>query len=246
MDIPALLPDGQRDTVLHGMSDDERTWYFRSAWNVAALNCTGEQYKPILDGYGTFLKSNRRTLDKVNDSIDRAYREKFGRGRNAIKAREKVMTSVYNFFTLPPVRQPFCKAAMDVASDALLNPKMDAAAFASAELPKMMAPFNAFFDDYQQYQTNSAAWDAKYGVQYGASQPGYVAVQQARAAAQPTPQAGVSGPETTTAQPLQASGAVTDPTSGATIPVVPVKPEQQSNPVVQPIPKDQPKGSSQK
>ena len=246
MDVPQMGPDGRRITVLSNPSADERIWYFRSAWNVAALNCTGPVYQPILDGYSTFIKDHARALKQVNDRIDATYRKDYSVARDAIKAREKTMTTVYNYFALPPARAAFCQAALDVAALALATPKYDPAVFATANFSTLETPFANFFTAYEEYQRDSAAWDAQYGARYGASQPGYVAVQLANARrAAAIPQAGITDAAKTTATPVATAGTVTDQTSGAQIPVIPVTPAQTSVPVVQPVAKDAPKQGTQ-
>lgn len=233
MAIPPLAGDGKHLTVLRGLNDDQRLWYFRSAWNVAALNCVGSEYQPILDGYGAFLKANAKTLKATNERIDKGFRSEFPGGGNAIKAREKLMTSVYNFFALPPARAEFCQAAMQIAAMSAAMPKPDAMAL-SANFPLFEAPFENFFNAYGTYQRDSAAWDIRYGTRYGASQPGYVAVQKARAMG--IPQMGQISPTNVTLQPLGQAGSVTDQETGAQIPVIPVPREPVGVPVVQPIP----------
>lgn len=242
MDVPQIGPDGRRITVLSSISDDERLWYFRSAWNVAALNCTGPTYQPILDGYATFLKANARPLKSVNTRIDASYRKEYSVARDAIKAREKTMTTVYNYFALPPARAAFCQSALAVAAQAAATPKYDPAVFAQTNLPAFETPFANFFTAYEQYQRDSLAWDTQYGARYGASQPGYVAVQAANARKTLViPQAGITNPANTTATPVTVAGTVTDQETGAQIPVIPVTPAQTSVPVVQPVAKDAPK-----
>lgn len=241
MDVPQVGADGERITVLSNISADERIWYFRSAWNVAALNCLGPAYQPILDGYSTFIKKHERALRQVNSRIDASYRKDYAVSRDAIKAREKTMTTVYNYFTLPPVRAAFCQEALAIANQALATPDYDPAVFATANLPALERPFDEFFTAYERYQRDSAAWDAQYGDRYGDSQPGYVAVRAAERRAAAIPQVGVSDPALTTATPVTAAGAVVDQTTGAQIPVIPVQPGQASVPVVQPVPKDAPK-----
>src|SRR5689334_19777070 len=132
MAIPSRGPDGRHLTVLRNLDDDTRLWYFRSAWNVAALNCVGPEFEPILTGYGKFLKDNVKTLKAVNDRIDRGYRKDYPTRAAAVAAREKLMTTVYNYFALPPARAEFCQAAMQVASAAAGMPKPDGAALAAA------------------------------------------------------------------------------------------------------------------
>ncbi|MCB2087557.1 MAG: hypothetical protein R3E18_09035 [Sphingomonadaceae bacterium] len=176
MEIPPLGVDGLRMTVNRGLSNDERTWHFRSAWNVAALNCVSAEQQPILDAYSSYISVHARTLSAVNSRIDAAYRKNYSSSRDAIRARESKMTSVYNFFTLPAARRDFCNAALDIANRAMMAPKFDANEFAAANFSIFEQPFETFYNSYEQYQRDSAAWDAEYGAEYGASQPGYVAV----------------------------------------------------------------------
>jgi hypothetical protein len=239
MAIPARGPDGRHLTPLRGLDDDQRLWYFRSGWNVAALNCIGPQFEPILTGYGKFLKDNAKTLKAVNERIDRGYRKDYPTRGAAVAAREKLMTSVYNYFALPPARAEFCQSALNIAGAAAAMPKPDGAALAAANFAQFETPFENFFTAYEQYQRDSAAWDARYGARYGASQPGYLAVQAARAVG--VPQVGVSDPASTTVQPVAQAGVVIDETTGASIPVVPVPQQGQSTPVVQPVPQTPPK-----
>jgi hypothetical protein len=241
MDVPQLGPNGRRITVLSNPSTDERVWYFRSAWNVAALNCAGPTYQPILDGYVAFIKTHARALKAANDRIDASYRKDYAVARDAIKAREKTMTTVYNYFALPPVRAGFCQEALKIANQSLAAPKYDPMAFAAANLSALEAPFETFFAAYERYQRDSAAWDVQYGERYGASQPGYLAVREAQRRAAAVPQVGVSDPTQTTAAPVKTVGTVIDQTTGAQIPVIPVAPAQTSVPVVQPVAKDRPK-----
>ena len=77
-------------------------------------------------------------------------------------------------------------------------------------------------------------FNARYGERYGASQPGYVAVKNARG--YQTPQPG-SDPASLSATPLQETKVI-DPDTGAQIPVAPVDETRSSVPVVQPIPND--------
>lgn len=232
MVMPPLGADGRHMTVLRGLDDDQRLWYFRSAWNVAALNCVGPEYQPILDGYGAFLKGNVKTLKAVNQRIDKQFRSDYPNGSESIKVREKLMTSVYNFFALPPARAGFCQAAMQVAAMSAATPKPDATAL-SANFPLFEAPFENFFTAYDQYQRDAAAWDVRYGARYGASQPGYVAVQAARLKG--VAQGGLGSPAGTTMITLPQAGSVTDQETGAQIPVIPVPKQPAGIPVVQPV-----------
>ncbi len=241
MNIPGLGVDGKRVTVNRGLSDDETVWHFRSGWNVAALNCTAPQYAPIADGYRAYITDHARALKAVNDRIDRVYRSRMGARRAGIIEREGQMTMVYNFFALPPARSGFCNTMLDLANRWMTPPEADPIAFALSNFPLVEAPFDTFFTDYERYERLSAQWDMKYGAEYGPSQPGWVAVQQARANGNPNvPTVGVSDPASTLAAPTAASGAVADPETGVDVPVIPVQDGFVSQPVVEPIPENAP------
>lgn len=221
MNVPARGPDGRRLTVNSNLSDDQLVWNLRSAWNVAALNCLAPEYEPILEGYRTFLTRNVKALKAVNDRIEKSYTSRIRVRRDAMIARDGYTTQVYNFFAEPAVRSGFCRAALDMANRAALAPPTDPLTFARANFDGLLAPFDEFFDAYEDYQRASSAWDAQWGERYGASQPGWVAVQQARASGVP-----VQGPAVQT---------VIDPQSGLPVPVIPVNEGVISQPVVEPI-----------
>ncbi|MBV7264844.1 hypothetical protein KCG45_01475 [Erythrobacter sp. WH131] len=238
MNIPQRGADGMHLTVNRSITEDEKVWYFRSGWNVAALNCTAPQYQPILDGYSAYIKDHARTLKRLNDRIDQMYRQQGSSRRQAMRTREAQMTSVYNYWALPPARAGFCRAALDMSNRAMAAPPEDAVAFALANFDALEAPFEKFFAEYQEYRQLSADWDAKYGRQYGPSQPGWVAVQTARANGAIIPTVGASAPTATLASPSSVSGTVVQSQSGAEVPVVPVDENVVSQPVVEPIPSD--------
>ena len=86
------------------------------------------------------------------------------------------MTQVYNYFALPPARADFCNVMLGIANEYIAAPPEDANLFAASGLARIEAVFDRFFRAYEQYRVDSSAWDLRYGAQYGASQPGYVAV----------------------------------------------------------------------
>ena len=60
--VPPLGANGVRQTVNANLSPTQATWNFRSAYNVAALNCLKPEHADILVGYRAFLKSHARGL----------------------------------------------------------------------------------------------------------------------------------------------------------------------------------------
>jgi hypothetical protein len=237
MKIPPMGPDGKRITVNSNLTDDRLVWHMRSAWNVAALNCLAPEYEPILTGYRAFLANNVRGLRAVNDRIEKSYVDRFRVRRDAIVARDKETTQVYNFFANPAVRSGFCLAALDIANRYLAEPKAQPLVFAKTNFDTFLVPLENFFNEYEVYQRASAEWDEKYGAMYGASQPGWVAVQQARA----------SGEEIPTFAALASAAAgqtVIDPATGVAVPVIPVQEGFISQPVVEPIAVPQPQATA--
>jgi hypothetical protein len=231
MTIPPLGPNGVRQTVNTGLDENETIWNLRSVWNVAALNCLAGEHEPILAGYSALLKGNVKKLSAVNAALDKKYRTSEGSVAAGRKAREVHMTQVYNYFAAPAAIPNMCNVALAVSNEFLQAPPKDLAAYAAATLPRFEAVYLDFFNAYDRYRAESAAWDAKWGARYGASQPGYVAVH---GTAQPTIASSLNG---AAAAPL--SGAVVDPDTGAKIPVVNLPAATGSTPVVQPVPKEQ-------
>ncbi len=162
MTIPTKTEDGTRHTVNYGISTSQSVWNFRSAYNVAALNCVEVEFTPILEGYKRFLKVYDKSLDKASKEIDRSFQSQH-KGRAAIVARESYQTQVYNFFSLPPVDSGFCKAAMEVSTELQTVQPDQFENWSYTGLAKLEAPFKAFFDAYDQYRADLAAWQSRYG-----------------------------------------------------------------------------------
>ena len=230
MAIPPMGADGRRQTINSDLDENETIWHFRSAWNVAALNCLDAEYQPVLDGYGAFLRQNARKLTATNNALDQQFRREHGTRNAAVQAREALMTQVYNYFALPPTRPALCTTALAIANEYQATPPEDIAVFATAGLQRFETVFDQFFREYENYMVASADWDLKYGARYGSSQPGYVAVH------------GAAVPTIATALPdsnAAVVGEVLDPQTGARIPLLSPAEDAVSTPIVQPVPEGQ-------
>jgi hypothetical protein len=160
---PKLVPPpvnafGVRQTVNVGLTPAQTTWNLRSAYNVAALNCTQPEHAQILTNYGAFLKTHSKKLDAVNKEVDKEFRAKHG--ARFIPPRETYNTQVYNFFALPPTLPSFCDAALAMSNEAATSAELDA--FAARNLPMLDTVFVDFYRSFDQYRTDLAAWQAKY------------------------------------------------------------------------------------
>lgn len=162
MPVPPIDASGNRHTVNSGISTAQAVWNLRSAYNVAALNCIEAQYLPILDGYKRFLKVYAKQLDKANKQVDASFHT-IQAGRAGTVARESYQTQVYNFFSLPPVDANFCQAAMQVSAELQTVDATQFEAYSFSGLAKLEAPFKSFFDAYDRYKLDLAAWQSRYG-----------------------------------------------------------------------------------
>ena len=169
--IPPVGVDGLRHTVNSHVSAAQRIWNFRSAYNVAALNCLQPQHAGILDGYKSFLTVHKRDLTRINNTVEGEWRKAEGKGY--MRARDTYTTQVYNYWALPPVLPQFCDAMTQIVQQEALTPSPSVDVFAENGLAKLEGVFNEFYRSFEQYRVDVAAWDARYGPTYGYSQVQY-------------------------------------------------------------------------
>jgi hypothetical protein len=174
LQVPPVNAMGVRQTVNVGLSPEQTTWNLRSALNVAALNCLKPQYSPIVENYRTFLKADQKALSKTYKSIDKQFKETYG--PTYIVAREAYTTKVYNYFALPPTLNAFCDASLSISQQAAAIPSDQLDSFAAANLPKLESVFLEFFNSYDQYRSDLAAWKSRYAAGTPAT-PSLVLVQ---------------------------------------------------------------------
>lgn len=199
MTVPSLRADGLRDTPMRDIDDNERLWYFRAAFNVAALNCQSPQHFRIADDYNAFLKTHKRELDRINKVVEETYRKRYGTGYARIRDTEN--TQVYNFFAFPPVKYDFCDAALVLGQEAAALPSKDLVAFSARALPQLEGVFDRFYASYESYQTDLQKWIALYG--------------------SPEMRAAQAGQASNTVQQVNAPSATTAPASASNPPILP-------------------------
>ncbi|MDT0575642.1 hypothetical protein RM533_05545 [Croceicoccus sp. F390] len=167
--IPAVDANGVRQTVNSGLTPSQMIWNVRSAYNVAALNCTGPVHAALAENYGMFLKGHDKELTAANRTLNEQFRSEFGAKSNAV--RDAYMTQVYNYFALPAVLPDFCQAALQMSEQLALVPQGELETTAAQVLPDLERVFVAFFDRYDSYRAQAAAWDANYLATYGEPYP---------------------------------------------------------------------------
>jgi hypothetical protein len=169
LSVPAVGADGVRATVNAHLSDAQTLWNLRSAFNVAALNCTDPRYGAVVPAYRLFLKKHRSLLSATNKAIDGEFQARFG--RQAIVQRESYETQVYNYFAFPQTMSGFCDAVLTMSSSLGPVAPAELPSFSRQNLPAIEAVFERFFAAYDQYRGALAAWEARYGGRISAAQP---------------------------------------------------------------------------
>jgi hypothetical protein len=141
--VPPLAASGLRESVNRNITPAQMVWNLRSAYNVAALNCTGPRHVELIPLYRAFLKTHGKALDKANRAVDQEFKAKFG--AKFVGPREQYMTAVYNHFALPATMGEFCDATMAVARDAATVPPAELEALPSVACPISRSCSDAFY-----------------------------------------------------------------------------------------------------
>ena len=191
--IPPVGVDGLRQTVNSHVSAAQRIWNFRSAYNVAALNCLQAQHAGILEGYKSYLLKFKRDLDRINKTVESEWRKAEGAGY--MRARDSYTTQVYNYWALPPVLPRICDAMAQIAQQEQLTASPSVDVMSETGLARLESIFGDFYRAFEQYRMDSASWDAKYGPTYGYSQMQYTNASYA-------PPVYISPPPVTAAPPV--------------------------------------------
>jgi hypothetical protein len=161
MAIPPIGLDGVRVTPNRGLSRDEQIWHFRSALNVAALNCQGPVWGQIATEYNKFIITHKVVLSKTSKAVDREFVARY-KGQNGLRVRDTKMTDLYNYFALPPVRSEFCDTALRKVTEGNLVPTAALPEYAIGGLTDLDGIFIRFYDAYVQYERDLADWNMKY------------------------------------------------------------------------------------
>ena len=158
--VPLLGPDGKHLSINSKIGPLQTVWNFRSAYNVAALDCQAAEHGEILVGYKRFLKIHKLALTKANRAVDADFRKRYGAAY--VRPREAYMTQVYNYYAFPPTLHNFCDTALLMARESMTLKPAELTAFAARYVPQFDMLFEHFYASYDQYRADAAAWDAKY------------------------------------------------------------------------------------
>jgi hypothetical protein len=161
MTIPPIGVDGVRVTPNRFLTPDENIWHFRSAINVAALNCQGPVWGQVAVEYNKFIVVHKTRLNQVGKAIDRAYVSRYP-GQNGLRVRDSKMTDLYNYFALPPVKAEFCDASLRRVTEANAVPSATLTDYSLGALAELDGVFIRFFDAYVKYERDLADWNMRY------------------------------------------------------------------------------------
>lgn len=193
MRIPTIGIDGVRTTPNRGLSREQSIWHFRSAINVAALNCQGPIWGQIATEYNKFIIVHKTRLSQASKAVDKEYIARYT-GQNGLRVRDTQMTDLYNYFALPPVKSEYCDTALRKVVEVNLVPSTALPEYAFGALGDIDGIYIRFFDAYVQYERDLADWNMK----YAPAPPIMYAPLQAQPTITTTP-ATVTPPSTTTA-----------------------------------------------
>ncbi len=162
MTIPPIGIDGIRVTPNRGLSREENIWHFRSAINVAALNCQGPVWGQVATEYNKFIITHKVRLSQASKAVDREYVARY-KGQNGLRVRDTRMTDLYNYFALPPVKAEYCDTALRKVVEVNTIPSTTLPEYAFGALNDVDGIFIRFFDAYIQYERDLADWNLRYG-----------------------------------------------------------------------------------
>lgn len=156
---PARDSIGGYITPNRDLSPEELVWHLRVALNVAALGCRDADEAATVAGYNALLAGAKTHLAAAQAGVIKRYQVKFGAAGQA--RNDDAMTKLYNFFAQPTGHDGFCATAKRVLVEAAAVEPAALPTFALTALPRLEAPFIAFFADYDRYRALMASWRAR-------------------------------------------------------------------------------------
>lgn len=157
---PARDAAGRYLTPNRDLTADEAVWHLRVALNVAALGCRDRDEAATVAAYNGLLASARDQLAGAQTAVAAVYRVRYGAAAQA--RNDDAMTRLYNFFAQPTGHDAFCAAAKSVLAEAATVEPGALASFAAAALPRLEAPFTAFFAAWDSYRAALAQWQGRH------------------------------------------------------------------------------------
>ncbi|MEY4270225.1 MAG: hypothetical protein RLZZ58_1441 [Pseudomonadota bacterium] len=163
--LPARGMDGSFATINRGMTGERAFWQMKIGLNVAAIGCRGPEEPVLVGAYNAFIKTHGKAISanekKVVAELGKAA------GTTGVTERDRLSTKLFNYFAQPPAHDGFCARATELAQVVAATPAAQLIGNAAEQLPQLDQPFVDFYAAYAQYETDVAAWDARYGARAG-------------------------------------------------------------------------------
>lgn len=158
--LPGRGIDGQFVTANSGLTGERAFWQLRIGLNVAAIGCRGLEEATLVSAYNDIVKKHANIIRSTENSVIK----QLGRetDTNGKAARDRLSTQLFNYFAQPPAQAAFCKTANELAQVVATTPSTALVDNAAAQLAQIDQPFVDFYEAYAKYQTDVAAWDARY------------------------------------------------------------------------------------
>lgn len=167
--LPARTADGSFATANANLSGERAFWHMKIGLNVAAIGCRGPEEATLVAAYNQIVKTHVRTIQSTEKAVVTQINKELKTKGNG--ARDKLSTSLFNYFAQPPAQRAFCVKANEIAQIVAATPSQNLVTESTAHLVALDQPFIDFYNAYAQYQRDVAAWDAQYGSQFAPTEP---------------------------------------------------------------------------
>lgn len=157
---PARDAAGRYATPNRDLSAPEALWHLRVALNVAALGCRDADESATVASYNALLARGRDALATAQGGMAIVYRQRHGTAAQA--RQDDAMTRLYNFFAQPTGHAGFCTTAKAVLAETAMLEPAALGDYAITALPRLEAPFLAFFAAWDRYRDQLAGWQARH------------------------------------------------------------------------------------
>ncbi len=135
-------------------------WNLRAGLNVAALNCQFSPYLRSVDNYNGILAHHAKELADAYTTMNSYFKRVQGNPAKGQKAFDDYTTITYNNWSTVQAQLGFCQVASDIGKEALLRPKGQLYATASARMREFRSSLVPAYDRlliYNPYKINQPA-----------------------------------------------------------------------------------------
>jgi hypothetical protein len=158
--LPPRDVAGRFVTINSNVDANRAFWQLKTGLNVAAVGCRGAEEATLVAAYNQIIKAHTRTIQTTEKKViaDLAAANR----TTGVKERDKLSTQLFNYFAQPPAQSEFCRRATTLAQVVATTPAAQLLTNAPQQLATLDEPFTQFYEAFARYQSDAAAWDARY------------------------------------------------------------------------------------